>query len=186
MNEEDRKRIIKQIEREILFAHLNGTLPPNFNKTLSILRTMNIDPDALLDNAFYKFDLLSILCKSGEAEPVPFKNIDFSQTTIFDITTHSKIQDIPTKDFIPFTVSGDSMVGAGINDGDILLVKKEFFEDGATYVVKFEDTFFVKKVERTSNGYRLISANPNYQDVVIRDEFDLEIIGKVKYILKKL
>lgn len=186
MNEEERKRIIKQIEREILFAHLSGYLPPNFNKTMSILKTMNIDPEELLDNAFYKFDLLSILCKSGEAEPSSINDIDFSNTTFLDFATQTKIQYVSTNDLIPFTVSGDSMIELGINDGDIVLVKNEPFEDGATYVVKFEDTFFVKKVERTQNGYKLISANPNYQPVIIQNNFDLEIVGKVKYLLKKM
>ncbi|MCX7909305.1 MAG: S24 family peptidase [Ignavibacteria bacterium] len=186
MNEEDRKRLIKQIERELLFAHLNGMLPPNFNKTLMILESMNINPDVLLDNAFYKFDLLSILCESGEADPIAANKIDFANFCTFDFFTFEKIGNVSERGLIPFTVIGDSMVGVGIEDGDIVLAQSEAFVSGAVYVVKFQDMYFVKRVEKTSNGFLLVSENPKYQRVEIQDDFDLEIVGKVKYVMKSV
>ncbi len=186
MNEDERKKLIKQVEREILFAHLHGKLPPNFDKTLAILKSMNIDPDELLDNAFYKFDLLSTLCKGGDVEPLLQRDFDFTKFNIFDIATQNKSNNIQTNHLISFTVNGDSMVGLGIKDGDVVIAEEDDFESGSIYVVRFDDTYFIKQVKKSENGYLLISANPKYESVEIRENLGLEIIGKVKYIVKKI
>lgn len=186
MTENERKKIIKQFERELLKAHLRGSLPPNFNKTLMMLEAMGIDPDEVLDNAFYKFDSLTILYNSGQAQPLHLKNIDLTKLEATDIISNTKINTITADGMKSFTVSGDSMVGAGIYDGDIVLVSKDDFEDGSIYVVKYEGFYFVKKVEKNENGYRLISANPKYQIIEIKNQKDLQIVGKVKYVLKQI
>ncbi|MGC8957662.1 MAG: S24 family peptidase [Candidatus Kapaibacteriota bacterium] len=188
MDEQERRRLIKQIEREIYFAHLRGQLPPNFDKTLRILETMGIDPDDLLDNAFYKFDLLSILSESGSCEPIASQSIDFAQKIVYEVGTGKEIESLSRSGFFSYTVVGDSMIGVGIEDGDIVLVRQEPFEDGAVYVVKVEDSFFIKRVQTTNKGYCLISENPKYEpvEIKIKDNIEFNIIGKVKYILKRI
>ncbi len=186
MTESERKKIIKQFERELLKAHLRGSLPPNFNKTLLMLEAMGIDPDEVLDNAFYKFDLLTTLYSTGQASPLQLRNIDITKLEVTDIISNTKPDVISTDGMKSFTVSGDSMVGAGICNGDIVLAAKDDFEDGSIYVVRYEGMYFVKKVEKTESGYRLVSANPRYQSVEIKNSKDLQLIGKVKYILKPI
>ncbi|MFN3780778.1 MAG: helix-turn-helix transcriptional regulator [Candidatus Kapaibacteriota bacterium] len=186
MTESERKKIIKQFERELLKAHLRGSLPPNFRKTLMMLESMGIDPDEVLDNAFYKFDLLTTLYNTGQAQPLQLRNIDISKLEVTDIISNTRPDTISTDGLKSFTVSGDSMVGAGICNGDIVLTTKDDFENGAIYVVKYEGMYFVKRLEKTEGGYRLVSANPKYQSVEIKNTKDLQLIGKVKYILKPI
>lgn len=186
MDDEERKRLVRQIEREIYLSHLRGELPPNFHKTLLILQSMGIDPDDLLDNAFFKFELLGILAESGIAEPVESGNLDLSRKIVLDATTRQQVVEFPAKGLLSFTVNGDSMVGAGINPGDIVLVGEEPFESGAVCVVQVEDTYFVKRVERTKTGFRLISENKKYPPVEIQSNVEFQIIGKVKYVLRKV
>lgn len=186
MNEEERKQIIRKIEREIYLSHIRGQLPPNFNRTLSILKTMGIDPDELLDNAFYKFDLLNFLCEMGDAEPLASNQLNFKNRIVVEAETLEASTSPLKKGLKSFTVSGDSMKGVGIENGDVVLIEEVPFENGGIYVVKVEDTYFVKRVERTHNGYRLISENEKYKPVEIKSDIELQIVGKVKYILKKV
>lgn len=186
MDDEERKRLIRQIEREIYYSHLLGQLPPNFSKTLIKLEAMGIDPDELLDNAFFKFELLEVLSEIGVVEPVDFKKIDLSEQMVFDFPSQKETLGVLKSGLKSFTVTGDSMVDAGIVEGDIVLVGDEPFEDGGIYVVQVEDYFFVKRVERTRKGFRLISENHKYPPVEIPSNLEIQIIGKVKYIVKKV
>lgn len=151
-----------------------------------MLENMGIDPDEVLDNAFYKFDSLTTLYNSGQALPLQLRQLDITKHEITEVISNTKPNTISTQGMRPFTVSGDSMVGAGICNGDIVLASKDDFEDGSIYVVKYEGIYFVKRVEKAESGYRLVSANPKYQSVEIKNPKDLQLVGKVKYILKPI
>jgi phage repressor protein C with HTH and peptisase S24 domain len=62
-------------------------------------------------------------------------------------------------------VSGDSMVGEHINDGDIVIFNTKFTEVNGIYVLSVGSTLVVKRVDfDTSNqAIVLISANPAYE-----------------------
>ena len=75
-------------------------------------------------------------------------------------------------------VKGDSMVGAGINDGDMLVVEREPHpETGKIVVAMVDGEFTIKYLQRDKSGYYLQPANPNYSN--IRPQGDLEIYGVV-------
>jgi len=186
MNDEEKRIFIRQLEREIILAHIYGKLPPNFNKTMRTLESMGIDPEEVLDNAFYKFDALTFLWATGQAEPISIKKLDFGKTSILELETNNEVEKISPSGLQSFTVAGDSMIGAGIFDGDIVLARKEEFENGAVYIVRVEDYYFVKRVQKTDNGYRLVSDNPKYKPVEVKSPLEFEIVGRVRYLLKKL
>jgi len=75
-------------------------------------------------------------------------------------------------------VKGDSMVGAGINDGDMLVVEREPHPDMGKIVVAMVDgDFTIKYLQRDKSGYYLQPANSNYSN--IRPQGTLEIYGVV-------
>lgn len=74
-------------------------------------------------------------------------------------------------------VSGESMIEAGIMDGDVVIVdKRDYAENGEIVVAMIEDSATVKTFYRENGGYRLQPENcelePIYTDEVI-------ILGKV-------
>ena len=82
---------------------------------------------------------------------------------------------------------GDSMVDAGIYDGDIAFLTKDYdFEDGQIYAVVFgpDNEAVLKKVYRSSNKVVLQSCNAKYAPIIL-DEIDMRIIGKLTWVCHK-
>lgn len=81
---------------------------------------------------------------------------------------------------------GDSMTGARIFEGDLLLIRKqEEVEDGEIAAVLIDDEAVLKKVFKKNGSLILQSTNPNYPPVIFNPEFDsnIRIIGKLKKIV---
>jgi len=93
-------------------------------------------------------------------------------------------------------VEGDSMVGAGISDGDLLVVDRSLRPaDGDVIIATVEISpersehceamslegcdFTVKTYRRDKDGVRLEPANPNYPVIRLRTGQELGYFGKV-------
>jgi repressor LexA len=78
-------------------------------------------------------------------------------------------------------VKGDSMTGAGILDGDYVLVKSQpEAQPGDIVVALLEDEATVKRLERTADGYRLQPENPAYAPISLTaDGPAAQILGTV-------
>lgn len=77
---------------------------------------------------------------------------------------------------------GDSMTGARIHDGDILLIRKQDdIEDGEIAAVLIGDEAVLKKIYKRDGSIILHSENPNYPPMVKTN--DVKIIGKLKRII---
>jgi len=63
-------------------------------------------------------------------------------------------------------VEGDSMIGEGILDGDLIAVHRTpEVHDGQIAVVRVEDEITVKRVRRAGRLLRLLAANPAYAPI---------------------
>lgn len=79
-------------------------------------------------------------------------------------------------------VEGDSMVGAGINDGDLLVIDRaERPCDGAIVVARIYDEFCVKQLRIIGGKIWLYPANEKYKPIEITEGADFEIWGRVTY-----
>jgi repressor LexA len=75
-------------------------------------------------------------------------------------------------------VQGDSMIGAGIQPGDHVIVRKCSNADIGQIVVAIMDgDFTIKYLDRDEHGYLLRPANPHYS--LLRPERELTIFGVV-------
>ena len=90
----------------------------------------------------------------------------------------------------PFTadyllrVKGDSMINAGILDGDLVAVKQQdTARDGQIVVALLEDEATVKRVYREPGGVRLEAENDAYEP--IRSP-DIKVIGRVVGVMRDL
>ena len=73
--------------------------------------------------------------------------------------------EIPKGEFFGLKVQGDSMVEAGINDGDTVIVKKTDTADNGKIVVALIDDHeaMLKRIRRKGKTIALESANRNYE-----------------------
>lgn len=81
------------------------------------------------------------------------------------------------------TAKGDSMIGAKIHEGDLLLIKKqEFVENGEIAAVVIDDECLLKRVYKNKNTFTLISENPDYPPINYNPTEDrhIRIIGRLE------
>lgn len=84
-------------------------------------------------------------------------------------------------------VRGNSMVDAGINDGDILVIDKSISPtDGKKAVCYIDGEFTIKTLNVTKNGIFLMPANPEYKPIKVTDENDFIVWGIVTFVIHRL
>lgn len=82
--------------------------------------------------------------------------------------------------------SGESMSGASINDGDLLIVDRSLQAQHKDVIVAVVDgEFTVKRFESDSNGKRLMPSNGAYKPIVLNHDNEVEIWGIVTYVIHK-
>ena len=86
-----------------------------------------------------------------------------------------------------FRVSGDSMVGAGIHDGDLLIVDKSVPALSKKIIVGvIQGELLVKRLLRRDNRVYLVAENPNYDPIEITPDLDFSIWGVVTNVIHEL
>jgi len=84
-------------------------------------------------------------------------------------------------------VSGDSMVGAGLDDGDLLVIDRSLNpENGKIAVCLIDGEFTVKRIKKEKNKLYLIPENKEYRPIELKEENELIIWGVVEYVIKKV
>jgi DNA polymerase V len=92
-----------------------------------------------------------------------------------DLNTHL-IKDI-TSTFI-VRVTGNSMEGAGISDGDELIVNRALEpKDGSVVIAVLDGELTIKRLRITATGVVLQAENPKYPDIRVSALSELTIWG---------
>ena len=136
------------------------------------------------------FPLLPAKVKAGGYGSFESPALDFPEDTIDLLKL--LIKDKETTFFA--RVTGDSLNGIGVFDGDILIVQKGLFpRENDIVVVFYQGEFYVKryKPKYKENSLRLEkiklkSENPNYSDMDINEDTDFELWGVATWNLHKL
>ncbi len=75
------------------------------------------------------------------------------------------------------TIKGDSMTGAGIFDGDVVIIEKTpVVQNGEICVALIEDEATVKTFYREKGHFRLQPENPDYEPIIVEE---VTILGRV-------
>lgn len=81
-------------------------------------------------------------------------------------------------------VSGDSMIGAGIHDGDMLVVDRSRTPKSGNVVIAFIDgEFTVKRLRKTGGVLELVPENEGYSTIVVTPETEFEVWGVVRHVI---
>ena len=84
-------------------------------------------------------------------------------------------------------VSGDSMIGAGIEDGDLLVIDRSLQpENGKIAICLVDGDFTVKRIKKEKNRLYLVPENKKYKAIELKEENELIIWGVVEYVIKKV
>ncbi|MDB4013464.1 translesion error-prone DNA polymerase V autoproteolytic subunit [Flavobacteriaceae bacterium] len=84
-------------------------------------------------------------------------------------------------------VSGDSMIGAGLDDGDLLVIdRSKNPENGKIAICLLDGDFTVKRIIKKKKKLYLMPENKNYKPIELKEENELIIWGVVEYVIKKV
>ena len=84
-------------------------------------------------------------------------------------------------------VKGVSMIDAGIDDGDLIVIDKSVERyNGCLAVCYIDGEFTVKRFERHKDYCLLVPANIEYNPIKITSENEFVIWGVVTYVIKKV
>jgi len=87
---------------------------------------------------------------------------------------------VKSGEFFALRASGDSMTGAGINDGDLIIVRRQqLAENGNIVVAVLNGETTVKRLRLEDKRIELVPESPGLAPVEVRPEDDLRILGKV-------
>jgi len=84
-------------------------------------------------------------------------------------------------------VAGDSMVNAGIHDGDILVVDRSLEPaHGKVVIAVVEGELTVKRLFAKNGTVRLLAENPDYPSIELSGDSGFEVWGVVTYVIHPL
>jgi DNA polymerase V len=84
-------------------------------------------------------------------------------------------------------VYGDSMTGAGIRSGDILIVDRSLEPvDNRVVVACIGGELIVKRIRTVDGEIHLVSENEKYESIRVTPEMDFEIWGVVLHVIHSL
>jgi len=85
-----------------------------------------------------------------------------------------------SEDCFALRVKGDSMINAGIFDGDLVIVSpKKEAANGEIVVARIDDEVTVKTFQKKNQSIILIPENEKYKPIEVKETKDFSIIGKV-------
>ena len=84
-------------------------------------------------------------------------------------------------------VSGDSMIEAGLDDGDLIVIDRSLEPENGKIAVCFIDgEFTVKRIKKEEKKLFLMPHNKKYKPIEVKDFNELIIWGIVEYVIKKV
>lgn len=84
-------------------------------------------------------------------------------------------------------VSGDSMIEAGLDDGDLIIIDRSLDpENGKIAVCYVDGEFTVKRIKKEKDKFFLMPQNKKYKPIEIKEGNELIIWGIVQYVIKRV
>jgi len=81
-------------------------------------------------------------------------------------------------------VQGDSMIDAGINSNDVLIVDKSIEAKNRDIILAVIDgEMTVKRFYKNNNNLKLFPENRKYKPIIITDGMEFEVWGVVTYVI---
>ncbi len=84
-------------------------------------------------------------------------------------------------------VEGDSMTGAGITSGDMVVVDKSLqAKSGDIVVAAVDGEFTLKRLKKQSDGVWLVPENPAYHPIALHEVTEAVLWGVVTFVIHRV
>ena len=119
----------------------------------------------------------------GVSTGFPSPAADFMEDTI---DLNKELSENPLATFY-IRVNGNSMIDAGIDDNDVLVVDRSLEPQNNKIAICFIDgEFTVKRIQLEKDCMYLMPENSEYKPIKVTEENQLIIWGMVTYVIKKV
>lgn len=174
LTQDDLARELRLVKSSISMYE-NGKRKPSFEVLEAIADYFNVNMDTLYSSApVFVPSLKRVPMLGYAAAGQPLENLDGQDT--YYVETDSRY----AVDFC-ITVRGDSMINAGINDGDIVFVKAQpEVSNGKIACIEIDnERVCIKRFYKTDTGVMLVSENPKYAPLQFSESncSDFKILG---------
>lgn len=123
------------------------------------------------------------MINEGVSAGFPSPAADFMENRI---DLNKELSENPLATFY-IRVNGNSMINAGINDKDVLVVDRSIEpRDNAIAVCFLDGEFTVKRIQLNTDCLYLMPENENYNPIKVTEDNQLIIWGIATYVIKKL
>jgi repressor LexA len=139
-------------------------------------RTMELVWEGNRKNGFLEIDILGTV-----AAGKPILSVENKEGSIrLDSSCLNK-----NKEYFALLVRGDSMEGAGIMDGDTVVIEKQnTVRNGEIAVVMLDEAATLKTFYRESSRIRLQPGNPKYPPTFCSSDEDVRVLGRVVQVFR--
>lgn len=188
-------QVISNIER--------GVTQPSAEDMSNIAQALNIPIDTLY--AQKNSDLPKQTTTSNIHNLLNLTNINFSSFPIvgtikaghdgyimndYDgmITLSTDRLNINNYNYIGLKVSGESMTGDGISEGDIALIElnANYENDNSIYAVVYDNELAaLKRIKKDDDHIILMSSNPKIEPIILNKDDTFYVVGKLKRVIKE-
>ena len=145
--------------------------------------SINKDPKLTFFRPALDSEIRIPLIREGVSAGFPSPAIDFMENSI---DLNMALCKNPLATFY-IKVKGNSMIDAGINDNDVLVVDRSLEPQNNKIAICFIDgEFTVKRIHLEQDCLYLMPENPNYPPIKVTEENQLIIWGIVTYVIKKV
>lgn len=167
------------IGKSAVSQYVSGKVVPKQDKLYLLAKALNVSPTWLMgydvpmswgDNRETTTDIYTPILKKVPmlgyaAAGQPLENLDGQDTYYVETNSKSEV------DFC-ITVRGDSMINAGINDGDIVFVRSQpEVENGQIACIELDsEKVCIKRFYKNANEVMLVSENPKYAPLYFNEE----------------
>ena len=167
--------------------YLNNRYEPKQDKIYLIAEALNVDPAWLSGREIEHKTISPDISSIKNIVPIEKRMIPVIGTIAAGkpITADEHIEtyvpcDIDIHADFGLIIHGDSMIGAGIHDGDVVFIKEQpDVDNGQIAAVRIDDEATLKHVYKIPGGCMLVSENPKYPPMTFTEENcdDIHIIG---------
>lgn len=195
MNSMKARKVIKQVSSNDSDIHLEAS--QSHWTSLKVLSTISQSlAEQLRPTLSYKYLKNSyFLVRAHFSQLIPFYVTRVaagppSNVEDYDYIEHLDLNEHLTgnsKDIFCIRVEGESMIGAGICDNDILVVDRSVEPtDGKIVIASLNSELTVKRLKRVGDQITLMPANIGYSPIIVTEDIDFKIWGVVVHVIHSL
>ena len=184
LNQLQQMGIIERDEHVSRSIRVINPIPPLAQRTTEVVRSA---ANAVAD--MLRVPVVGRIVASAPI-PVPASDLNyFDSESGVDIAASLLPAKEKVSDLFALEVSGDSMIDAMINDGDLVIMKKAHEAHNGEMVAVWlddNDETTLKYFYRENNRIRLQPANPTMGPIFIENPERLRIMGKVVMVIRQV